>query len=55
MVVKATCMKQGGLLGVSGRPHSDGHFGRPATVRAVIVVTKRRNGRGAKDGRKVDG
>jgi len=54
MVRKATCMKQGGLSGVSGSPPSDGNS-RPAVVRAAIVVLKRRNGRGAKGGRKVDG
>ena len=55
MVVKATCIKQGGLPGVSGRSCSDGQASHPAIVRAAIVARKRRNGRGAKGGRKVDG
>lgn len=49
MVVKATCMKQGELPGVSAAQAA------PAAVRAAVVAMKRRNGRGAKGGRKVDG
>lgn len=44
MVRKVECVKQGGL-----------YVGeRRAGVRASIVAMKRRNGRGAKGGRKVD-
>jgi hypothetical protein len=55
MVEKATCMKQGEPLGVSGSLSLDKSAIPPAAVRAAIVARKRRNGRGAKGGRKVDG
>lgn len=58
MVRKAVHLNRGDLHGNKGGVHvrkgADRRAGH-AGVRALVVVGKRRNGRGAKGGRKVDG
>ncbi len=55
MVRKASYVKEGELTG--RKPGSKPQWPKscPSAVRAAIVASKRRNGRGAKGGRKVDG
>ncbi len=55
MVRKASYVKEGALSGCRPGFRSFGPKSRPAAVRAAVVAPKRRNGRGAKGGRKVDG
>ena len=57
MVRKVVCVKQGELMGVSTvfMYRKKDRRAAPSAVRAAIVAMKRRNGRGAKGGRKVDG